>query len=442
MPWQRHVADVALEVDPVTGRLVYRQVGLTVPRQSGKTTLILALAVHRALGFGSKQSIVYTAQTRIDARKKWEDDHVETLRASIFKPLFRVRKTTGNEAIFWQGGSSHSITSNTKKAGHGGTLDLAFIDEAFAHPDSTLEQAFKPAMVTRKQAQLWIVSTAGTPEQSHYLRAKIEAGRLAAESGQTKGVAYFEWSAPEDADPEDPAVWHTCMPALGHTIDEDVIAADYDAMSKEDNLNEFRRAYLNQWCDKVTHTPVVDPELWAKRAHRKSQLDGAFAMSVDINPERSASSIGAAGRRKDGRWHYEVIKHGRGTAWVLDDVVELYRKWNPVSLVLDPASAAGSLIPELQERGIEPFLLNKREITQACGSLFDDIHNDKARHLDQPELNAALFGAKKRPFGDAWAWSRKDSTVDISPLVAVTMAAHGFAVYGNEEEVEPWVAFA
>ena len=64
MPWQQHVADVALEIDPETGRLAYRELVLTVPRQSGKTTLILALAVHRAIGFGQPQRITYTAQTR------------------------------------------------------------------------------------------------------------------------------------------------------------------------------------------------------------------------------------------------------------------------------------------------------------------------------------------------------------------------------------------
>src|SRR5689334_10794972 len=55
MPWQRHVLDVALEVDPETGRLAYQEVDLTVPRQSGKTLLLLCLMVHRALGFGSRQ---------------------------------------------------------------------------------------------------------------------------------------------------------------------------------------------------------------------------------------------------------------------------------------------------------------------------------------------------------------------------------------------------
>jgi hypothetical protein len=34
----------------------------------------------------------------------------------------------------------------------------------------------------------------------------------------------------------------------------------------------------------------------------------------------------------------------------------------------------------------------------------------------------ALRGAVQRPLGDAWGWSRKNSTVDITPLVAGTIA--------------------
>ena len=41
MPWQRQVADVALELDDA-GRFAYPLVVITVPRQSGKTTLLRA----------------------------------------------------------------------------------------------------------------------------------------------------------------------------------------------------------------------------------------------------------------------------------------------------------------------------------------------------------------------------------------------------------------
>ena len=193
MPWQQYVADVALEINPTTGKLQYREIILTVPRQSGKTTLLLAVMVHRTLGFGERQKVVYTAQTRNDARRKWEDEHLVILEQSPLVKLFDVRKTNGSEAIKWHNGSSHSITSTTEKAGHGDTVDLGVIDEAFAQIDDRLEQAFKPAMITRPQPQLWVVSTAGTNE-SVYLNHKVDMGRQ--QYGNTEGaIAYFEWSA-------------------------------------------------------------------------------------------------------------------------------------------------------------------------------------------------------------------------------------------------------
>src|SRR5690349_4715593 len=40
MPWQKYVLDVALEIDPATGVFAHREVGLSVPRQQGKTQQI------------------------------------------------------------------------------------------------------------------------------------------------------------------------------------------------------------------------------------------------------------------------------------------------------------------------------------------------------------------------------------------------------------------
>jgi phage terminase large subunit-like protein len=85
MPWQQHVADVLGEYEIVDGRRVffYSEYGLTVPRQSGKSTFVMAKAVHRSSTkfFGPRQRVVYTAQTRKKAREKWEDDYAAVLEA-------------------------------------------------------------------------------------------------------------------------------------------------------------------------------------------------------------------------------------------------------------------------------------------------------------------------------------------------------------------------
>jgi phage terminase large subunit-like protein len=201
MPWQRQVADVAMEVDPATGLLAYREVDLTTPRQSGKTTLELAVLVHRCRTWARSRAL-YSAQDRIHARAKWEDDHVAALERSTFAGEFKVRYQRGDEAIRWHNGSRHGITAPGEKAGHSDVLDLAVVDEAWGLEDSRLEQGLSPTMVTRPQPQLWVVSTAGT-HRSAYLRGKVERGRR----GPGSTVAYFEWSAPEGSDPADPATW-------------------------------------------------------------------------------------------------------------------------------------------------------------------------------------------------------------------------------------------
>lgn len=419
MPWQRQVADVALELDPGTGKLVYREIGLTVPRQSGKTTLILALLLERALG-RPRQSIRYTAQTGADARKKWMDDWLPILEPSPFSRHFRVRLTNGHEALLFKNGSHQGLIATTKKTGHGGTIDLGFLDEAFAHPDARLEQALKPAMITRPQPQLWVVSTAGTPEDSPYLWGKVERGRELVERGLDHSVAYFEWSAEEDLDPTDPATWWSCMPALGFTATEDAVRADFESME----LNEFERAYLNRWKAALTD-PVIPLAAWKALHDPESKALDPVALALDVSPDRSSASIAAAGNRWDDLKHLEVIEHRHGTGWVVPVLAGLVERNRPMSVVCDSTGPAGALLPALEAEGVKVTTVNAQEHAQACGMLFDAVAEQRVRHLGDTDLLTAIDGAVKRPLTDAWAWSRRNSSVDISPLVAATLALWG-----------------
>src|SRR5690625_2730909 len=73
MPWQQLVADVATERNPADpGRYQYPIVVVTVPRQAGKTTLLRAIAVERALSAGQVATFM-TAQTGKDAGDRRKD---------------------------------------------------------------------------------------------------------------------------------------------------------------------------------------------------------------------------------------------------------------------------------------------------------------------------------------------------------------------------------
>jgi len=189
MPWQRHVADVALEIDPDTGRLAYRKIALTVPRQSGKTTLLLASMVHRALGFGDRQRIIYTAQTRLKARQKWEDEHLVALEHSPFAALMLpTRKQIGQEAIRWRNGSLHGLEAPSEDAAHGEVLDQGVIDEAFALRDRTGESYYVGELY-RLQGEL-LKSRGSLPEAEASFRAGLAFGRPARLKNRSTSLAF------------------------------------------------------------------------------------------------------------------------------------------------------------------------------------------------------------------------------------------------------------
>jgi len=239
MPWQYQVIGTATE--SMRGIPAYRQVTIEVPRQQGKSVGILSLMLARAIDQPGTM-ISYSAQTRLAGRKRLLDVWWPRIRGSKLRKLVEPRRAFGSEAYTFFNGSLLMLASGTETSDHGDTLDLAVIDEAWAQRDDTIEQAVKPAMMTREAAQLVVVSTAGN-ENSSYFKGKVEDGRAMAELGATDTAAYFGYSAPDGADPGDPATWRGCMPALGYTVTEATVRADFTTM----DLAEFRRAYLCQW---------------------------------------------------------------------------------------------------------------------------------------------------------------------------------------------------
>ena len=244
------------------GRPAFRQVVIEEPRQQGKSVSVLSLIVTRALDVPGTM-ISYSAQTRLAGRRRMLDMWWPRIRAAPgLRKVVSIRKGYGSEAYLFANGSMIMLASGTQTSDHGDTLHMAVIDEAWAQRDDTIEQAVKPAMMTIDGAQLWIVSTAGT-EFSAYFRGKVDDGRAMAELGVTDTAAYFGYSAPDDADPGDPAAWYGCMPALGITVSEETVRADFATMP----LAEFRRAYLCQWPEVAKPGwDVISQQAWAAAA--------------------------------------------------------------------------------------------------------------------------------------------------------------------------------
>jgi hypothetical protein len=433
IPWQRLVADVALEIDPATGRLAYREVDLTTPRQSGKTTLELAVMVHRARTWAESR-MLYGAQDRIHARAKWEDDHLATLQHSPFAGEYRPRFQRGDEAIRWHNGSWHGITAAGEKAGHSDVLDLVVVDEAWAHEGTQIEQGVSPTMVTRAQPQLWVVSTAGTV-RSTYFRAKVEQGRARVGAGQRSTAAYFEWSAREGSDPANPATWWGVHAGAGpHGPGGDHRGRVRPAGPRRllPGLPQLvARGDPADW-------QVITELDWRALADPDSAAVDPVAFGADVTPDRSHAAIGVAGLRDDGLGHAEVVDHRPGTGWVVGRLVELADRWQPCAVVVDDTGPASSLIAPLEAAGIEVTKPTTRARAAADTGFYDAVTDTRSlRYRPHPALDAAVAGAAKRPLDDSWAWARRGLSVDICPLVAVSLARWGHATRAHLHNREP-----
>lgn len=426
MPWQRQVVDTALEVDN-DGQLVYREVCLTVPRQQGKSTLLVALMLWRALAWGRRQRIAYTAQTGSAARKKLLDDFAPTILDSpLGKYVSRVYRLAADPSVILSNGSRIEAWPSTPTAGHGQTLSGGgFIDEAMADYDDRREQAMLPAMATIPQAQLWIVSTAGTDESTYLLR-KVSTGREAISTGLSERIAYFEWSADPDEDPDDEATWHACMPALGTTVNLEAVR---HARSTQPD-GEFRRAWLNQFTK--SDERIIPATVW-QAAQADAMPDGRLVFGVDINLDRTAAAIVVA----DEHGRIELVEHREGVEWIADRLADL-RNIHGGNIALDAYGPAGVLSETLEQRKLPHLKYSTREMCYAANLFFDDLMQNKMQVRPHQSLTDAVAVAQKKPMGYSWLWSRAPQAVDVSPLHAASIAYHA-ARHRNEAIGRPMI---
>jgi hypothetical protein len=178
---------------------------------------------------------------------------------------------------------------------------------------------------------------------------------------------------------------------------------------------------------------VIHIDAWDALRDLESQLQPPFVLAYDVSPERRCS-IAAAGLNQNGLFHVEIHEHRPGTNWLVERLIEMYATDLVELVVCDGVGPASSMVQALKDAGVLVDTVNTSEHGQACGRLVDMVSEGSVAHLGSDELRDAVRGARSRTLGDAWAWSRRNSSVDISPLVAATLALGAAAgVYGTSE---------
>lgn len=174
-----------------------------------------------------------------------------------------------------------------------------------------------------------------------------------------------------------------------------------------------------------------------------------IAIAPDVTPDLQFGSVVIAGIIPDGRILVErgiarsrtgglLEDHRAGTDWMVPRILDLKSRHRVAAVVIDPMSPASILIPEAEKAGLELTLTSTRDVAQAFGLFLEWVAQKKLVHLghQNEDLRRAVAGAARREVGDGqYAWSRKSTTVDISPLCAATLAAWAAHKFGRGYDV-------
>ena len=424
-PWQEFVLSSALG-NRADGKWSAFEVGLVVSRQNGKGSILEAREL-AGLFVLRERFIIHSAHqfdTSLEAFRRLLTLIEET--PDLEQEVKRVSKSHGEEGIELKTGQRIRFRTRTKGGGRGFTADCLILDEAMILSEES-HAALMPTLSARPNPQVWYTGSA-VDQMVHEHGVVLSRVRERGLAGNDPGLAYFEWSPDADIGQapdlvEDERVWAEANPGLGIRITTEHVAREQRSMDPRTFAVE--RLGIGDWPSVDGSGGVIAPEVWDSLADFTSEAVGPVCFAFDVSPDRSSAAICAAGRRPDGLHHIEVIKHERGTGWVPGMVAKLVQKHPSISVVCDARGPAGSLIGEIELHGVVVKPLNASEHTQGCGLIFDAVQERTLRHLGTPELAAAVRGAVKRPLVDAWAWSRKSSNVDISPLVGCTLALWG-----------------
>lgn len=392
---------------------------ISIPRQVGKTFLVGAMVFSLCLLFPG-MTVIWTAHRLRTANETFSSMRAMARRKKVAPHIAKVVLGSGDEEIQFRNGSRILFGARERGFGVGfAEVDVLVVDEVQRATTSALDDMVPTTNQSRQPAGPLLLFM-GTPPRPTDSGEVFREKRTKALSGKSDDMAYIEMSADPDADPDDRKQWAIANASYPRRTPE------ASMLRMRENLTDesFMREALGIW-DSSGGKRVIDADSWAVVADSASVAVDGFALAVDVAPDRSVSSVALAGVRADGLWHVELDEHRSGTGWLVPWVKARCASNTIRAVVVDERSPAASLLDEFAKVKVKVTTTSARDMAKACGQFYDGVMDARLKHTDQPQVNVALSVAGKRPLGDAWAWNRKNSNADITPLVAETLALWG-----------------
>jgi hypothetical protein len=163
-PWQEAVLQAAMG-ERSDGTWAAKQIGLSAPRQNGKSQLIVARALAGALLFGERK-IVISAHSQDTARETFAK-FIEQIdeQPALAERIDKVMNALNREFIKFKNGAVVQFKARTVSGSRGFSSDCLLLDEAqiLGMPAWV---SINSTMSARPNPQIWLMGTPPTPEDN------------------------------------------------------------------------------------------------------------------------------------------------------------------------------------------------------------------------------------------------------------------------------------
>lgn len=253
----------------------YRYAYLEIPKKNGKTTLIAGLSIYHLACDGPAGQIYCCAADRKQAELVYNAAVSMIEQNEELQEIFKItdsRKEIKNITT----GTVLKVLSAEAYTKHGINPTVVIFDELHAQPNRNLWDVMTfGAGAARKEPLWWVITTAGDDPDRNSIGWEIhEQARKILDEELTDPSWYVKiYSAPDNADIFDEAVWHQANPSLGITIDiENVRREAIAAKNSESSERLFRWLRLNQWVavKRIGWLPLT---LWDSTVGKWSKAD-------------------------------------------------------------------------------------------------------------------------------------------------------------------------
>ncbi len=442
LPWQQYVLKAWLAEDD-DRNLINMDCGLSVPRQNGKSELLVARIIYGVIF--RKSTILYTAQLQdtCDTIKKrvqdffYDNEHEEIF--NLLTPRFR-KKPRNYDFIEFENGASVKFKTRTRLGGLGNTNDEVLNDEAAELSDAQQEALVPTTSACRSgNPQIIDVGTPPTAEGVSETFARKRRNKL----NKSAPGSWIEWSVSKLTDPTDRNAWYQTNPSLGYFLLPKSVENEMGTLSK-DGFNRMRLG----WWSGVDEKRAISARDWNKCATKNPAKDPGFddsyrpVYAVKFAPDRSDYSLAVAQQLNNGKVHVEIVMNkplSDGYQPVAKWLLERWRK--SAIIIVDGVVGQAILVDELTKSDkdirIPPkriLLPNMREIGEAHQFMLDAINRNELSHFAQPLLDSVVAVAKTRPLGrnGSFGWASMSDSLSTSALDAATFALWGAKTHAKK----------